>query len=82
MLFRQLFDAESYTYTYILADKRGGEAIIIDPVKPKYKDYIKIFSELDISLANLAEEIVLPCYNILFHPSSISVFSVVANDSK
>ena len=32
MLFRQLFDKTSSTYTYLLASRRGGEALLIDPV--------------------------------------------------
>ena len=32
MIFRQLFDKESSTYTYLLAHRRGAEALIIDPV--------------------------------------------------
>jgi sulfur dioxygenase len=33
MLFRQLFDHESSTYTYLLASREGGEALLVDPVK-------------------------------------------------
>ena len=32
MIFRQLFDSASSTYSYLLASRRGGEALIIDPV--------------------------------------------------
>ena len=32
MIFRQLFDQTSHTYTYLLAERRGGEALLIDPV--------------------------------------------------
>jgi hypothetical protein len=32
MIFRQLFDSTSGTYTYLLASRHGGEALIIDPV--------------------------------------------------
>jgi len=32
MLFRQLFDRESSTYTYLIADRPGGEALLVDPV--------------------------------------------------
>jgi hypothetical protein len=35
MLFRQLFDSASGTYTYVIASRRGGEALIIDPVLEK-----------------------------------------------
>ena len=40
MLFRQLFDSESSTYTYLLAD--AGQAVLIDPVKEKLEDYLRL----------------------------------------
>ncbi|CAD5109305.1 MBL fold metallo-hydrolase [Zestomonas carbonaria] len=48
MLFRQLFDSTSSTYTYLLADR--GEALLIDPVKDKLDDYLRLLRELDLSL--------------------------------
>lgn len=50
MLFRQLFDNTSCTYTYIIADTDGHEAIIIDPVKENAERYIKLLNELDLRL--------------------------------
>ncbi len=50
MLFRQLFDSESSTYTYLLAEARGKEAVIIDPVKSKVPQYIKLIQELNLTL--------------------------------
>ncbi|STY31210.1 hydroxyacylglutathione hydrolase [Legionella wadsworthii] len=50
MLFRQLFDNESCTYTYLLASGKGREAIIIDPVKSKTHLYIQLLNQLDIKL--------------------------------
>ena len=50
MLFRQLFDAESSTYTYLLASRAGGEALIIDPVKTHLAQYLRIIRELDLEL--------------------------------
>ena len=47
MIFRQLFDYTSYTYTYLLADRTGGEALIIDPVLDKVDRYIQLLDELD-----------------------------------
>ena len=35
MIFRQLFDGTSCTYSYLIASRRGGEALIIDPVLDK-----------------------------------------------
>lgn len=48
MLFRQLFDSTSSTYTYLLADR--GEALLIDPVKDKLDDYLRLLRELDLRL--------------------------------
>ena len=42
MIFRQLFDSVSGTYTYLLASRRGGEALIIDPVLEKVDRYIQL----------------------------------------
>ena len=37
MIFRQLFDKVSSTYTYLIASARGREALIIDPVLENWK---------------------------------------------
>lgn len=50
MLFRQLFDATSSTYTYLLADRESGEALIIDPVIEHRAAYERLFAELDLCL--------------------------------
>src|SRR5467141_3273378 len=50
MIFRQLFDSVSGTYTYLLASRRGGEALIIDPVIEKVDRYIQLVDELDLKL--------------------------------
>jgi sulfur dioxygenase len=50
MIFRQLFDATSGTYTYLLASRRGGEALIIDPVLDKVERYLQLVRELDVKL--------------------------------
>jgi sulfur dioxygenase len=50
MIFRQLFDAVSGTYTYLLASRRGGEALIIDPVLDKVERYLQLVRELDVKL--------------------------------
>ena len=47
MIFRQLFDATSGTYTYVLASRRGGEALIIDPVLEKVDRYLTLIRDLD-----------------------------------
>lgn len=50
MLFRQLFDHESSTYTYLLASRKGGEALLIDPVKEHAEEYLELVAELDLKL--------------------------------
>ncbi|MDP3857453.1 MAG: MBL fold metallo-hydrolase [Stagnimonas sp.] len=50
MWFRQLFDAESSTYTYLLAARAGGEALIIDPVREQLPQYLRLIRELGLKL--------------------------------
>ena len=50
MIFRQIFDSGSGTYTYVLAARRGGEALIIDPVSEKVDQYLALLRELDVRL--------------------------------
>ena len=50
MIFRQLFEQVSGTYSYILASRRGGEALIIDPVLEKVDRYLQLMQELEINL--------------------------------
>jgi glyoxylase-like metal-dependent hydrolase (beta-lactamase superfamily II)/rhodanese-related sulfurtransferase len=50
MIFRQLFDATSSTYTYLLASRVGGEALIIDSVLERVDRYLQLFEELDLKL--------------------------------
>lgn len=51
MIFRQLFDTASSTYTYLLATQVGGEALIIDPVLQKVDRYLQLLDELGLKLA-------------------------------
>ncbi len=50
MIFRQLFDSVSCSYTYLIASRRGGEALIIDSVLEKVDRYIQLLDELDLKL--------------------------------
>ena len=50
MLFRQLFDKSSSTFTYLIASAKGREALIIDPVLENVEQYIKLLKELDLKL--------------------------------
>ncbi|MBV8615954.1 MAG: MBL fold metallo-hydrolase [Acetobacteraceae bacterium] len=55
MIFRQLFDATSGTYTYLLASRRGGEALILDPVLEKLDRYLQLVRELDLKLVKAVD---------------------------
>lgn len=55
MIFRQLFDSTSSTYTYLLASRRGGEALIIDPVLDRVDRYLKLIEELDLRLVKAVD---------------------------
>ena len=55
MIFRQLFDAASSTYTYLMASRRGGEALIIDPVLERVDRYLKLIEELDLRLVKAVD---------------------------
>ena len=55
MIFRQLFDATSGTYTYLLASRRGGEALIVDPVLEKVDRYLQLIQELDLKLVKAVD---------------------------
>ena len=55
MIFRQLFDSVSSTYSYVLASRRGGEALIIDPVLEKVDRYVKLMEELDLRLVKAVD---------------------------
>jgi sulfur dioxygenase len=50
MLFRQLFERESSTYTYLIAPHVGGEALLIDPVKTELSRYLQLIDELALRL--------------------------------
>jgi glyoxylase-like metal-dependent hydrolase (beta-lactamase superfamily II) len=55
MIFRQLFDSVSGTYTYLIASRHGAEALIIDPVLEKVDRYIQLLNELDLRLVKAVD---------------------------
>jgi sulfur dioxygenase len=55
MIFRQLFDQASGTYSYLLASRRGGEALILDPVLEKVDRYLQLVKELDLKLVKAVD---------------------------
>ena len=55
MIFRQLFDSVSSTYTYLLASRVGGEALLIDPVFEKTDRYLQLLEELELKLVKVVD---------------------------
>ena len=55
MIFRQMFDSLSCSYTYLIASRRGGEALIIDSVLDKVDRYIQLLAELDLKLVKAVD---------------------------
>jgi glyoxylase-like metal-dependent hydrolase (beta-lactamase superfamily II)/rhodanese-related sulfurtransferase len=55
MIFRQLFDSVSGTYSYLIASRHGAEALIIDPVLEKVDRYIQLLNELDLRLVKAVD---------------------------
>ena len=55
MIFKQLFDKISSTYTYLIASSKGREALIIDPVLDNVEEYIRLLSELDLKLVKVID---------------------------
>ena len=55
MIFKQLFDQISSTYTYLISSGRGREALIIDPVLEHVDNYINLLNELDLKLVKVID---------------------------
>jgi glyoxylase-like metal-dependent hydrolase (beta-lactamase superfamily II) len=55
MIFRQLFDYDTWTYTYLIADERTREAALIDAVHEKIERDLKLLGELDLKLRYVME---------------------------
>ena len=55
MIFKQVFDKKSSTYTYLIASAKGREAVIIDPVIENVDSYITLLNELDLKLVKVID---------------------------
>ena len=55
MIFKQVFDIKSSTYTYLIASAKGREAVIIDPVLENVDEYIDILKELNLKLVKVID---------------------------
>jgi len=55
MIFNQLFDEKSHTYTYLISSGIGREALIIDPVIEKTNEYLKVLKDLELKLVKVID---------------------------
>ena len=55
MIFEQLFDTKSSTYTYIISSGKGREALIIDPVIEHTDEYIQVLKNLELKLVKVID---------------------------
>ena len=55
MIFTQLFDKKSSTYTYIISSGKGREALIIDPVIENTEEYLNVLKELNLKLVKVID---------------------------
>tara|TARA_B100001173_G_C15952015_1_gene531841 strand:+ start:462 stop:1142 length:681 start_codon:yes stop_codon:yes gene_type:complete len=55
MIFKQIFDNRTSTYTYLIASAKGREALIIDPVIENVSEYIQLLKELDLKLVKVID---------------------------
>ena len=55
MIFKQVFDKKSSTYTYLIASAKGREAVIIDPVIENVESYLGLLNELDLKLVKVID---------------------------
>ena len=55
MIFKQVFDIKTSTYTYLIASAKGREAVIIDPVIENVNKYIQLLKELDLKLVKVID---------------------------
>ena len=51
MIFRQLFDRETWTYTYLIGDRESGQAVLVDPVLEQVDRDLALVEELGLHLA-------------------------------
>ncbi|OCT57127.1 hypothetical protein XELAEV_18003956mg, partial [Xenopus laevis] len=73
LVFRQLFEPVSCTYTYLLADKDTKEAILIDPVLEKAERDAKLIKDLGLNM------IYAGCPKTLYHSVHSKIFSLPEN---
>ena len=55
MIFKQVFDQKSSTYTYLIASSKGREALVIDPVLDNVSQYVQLLKELNLKLVKVID---------------------------
>ena len=55
MIFKQLFDTKSSTYTYLISSGKGREALIIDPVIENVAGYVNLLKSLNLKLVKVID---------------------------
>ena len=94
MIFRQFFEPVSSSYTYLLAARKGGEALLVDPVLERVDRYIRLLDELDLKLVKVFDTHVhadhitgmgalrdrTKCITIMGEQSPVDVVSVRVGD--
>ena len=94
MIFRQLFDRVSFTYTYLLASEESRQALIIDPVLERVDRYLQLLEELDVRLMKVIDTHVhadhisgmgalrdrTRCVTVMGQESSVDVVSLRVSD--
>ena len=73
MIFKQVFDQKSSTYTYLIASAKGREAVIIDPVIENVDSYIALLNELDLKLVKVIDTHIPVSYTHLTLPTNREV---------
>ena len=96
MIFKQLFDTRSSTYTYIISSGKGREALIIDPVIENTDKYIKVLKNLDLKLVKVIDTHIhadhisglnelskkTKCSKIMGENSSSEVLDIIVKDNE
>jgi len=96
MIFEQLFDNKSSTYTYIISSGKGREALIIDPVIENTDKYINVLKNLDLKLVKVIDTHIhadhisglnelskkTKCSKIMGENSSSEVLDIIVKDNE
>ena len=96
MIFKQLFDTRSSTYTYLMSSGKGREALIIDPVIENTSEYLDILRDLELKLVKVidthihADHIsgmaelkkITNCYTLMGENSKSEIINIKVKDNE